>query len=66
MKHSDQELLLNEILADDELSAFRQASLQRGLTAIRRRRSRRSVLQIATVAALLLLTAFAFLLHSRR
>jgi len=63
MKPSDQDSLLNEILADDELSAFRQASLERGLTAIRRLRSQRSILRRCALAALPLLGALAFFLH---
>jgi len=64
MKHSDQELLLKEILAGNELSSFRQTSVERGLAALHRRSNQRSVLRIAALAALPLLTALALLLHS--
>ena len=41
MKRSEQDQLLKEILAGDDLSDFRQASLEQGLVAIRRQSRRR-------------------------
>jgi hypothetical protein len=41
MKNSDENPLLKEILADDNLSALRHASLEQGLNAIRRQRRMR-------------------------
>lgn len=52
MKRSEQDQLLKEILAGDELSDFRQASLEQGLVAIRRQRRRRRVGRACALASL--------------
>lgn len=52
MKRSEQDQLLKEILAGDELSDFRQASFEQGLVAIRRQRRRRRVVRACALASL--------------
>ena len=67
MDRSDQDRLLKEILAGDELAGFRQESLESGLTQLRKLRQRRRALRIC-VLALMPLLAFAvgrFLLPSK-
>lgn len=62
MKRSDQDELLKDILGDGSLDAMRQASLARGLEALRRRQQRRRGLEVAAAAvvALLVMVAAAF------
>jgi hypothetical protein len=56
MKTSNKKPLLEEILGDDELNALREATLSRGLNALRRRQRRRRQFQMAaTIAPLLFL-----------
>ena len=52
MKHSKRDQLLKEILTGDDLSDFRQASLERGLAVIRRQRQRRHVVHACVLASL--------------
>ena len=57
MKRSDQDRLLREVFANENLDRLRAASLATGLGALRQRRRRRTIL--ATTASLaLMLTAF--------
>lgn len=65
MKSDKPNCLLKEILAGDELADFRQASLEQGLSAIRRQqRRRRHILRLSALLLLPLLFTFAIL--SRR
>lgn len=65
MKSDRPNSLLKEILAGDELADFRQASLEQGLSAIRRQeRRRRHIVRLSALLMLPLLFAFAIL--SRR
>jgi hypothetical protein len=52
MKRSEQDQLLKEILAGDDLSDFRRASLEQGLVAIRRQRRRRRVVRACALVSL--------------
>jgi hypothetical protein len=52
MKSPDENPLLREILSDEELSEFRNASLDRALTEVRHARQRRRVARIAALAIL--------------
>jgi hypothetical protein len=52
MKRSEQDRLLNEILAVDEPSDFRQASLDVALTSIRRKRQARRIACICALSGL--------------
>jgi hypothetical protein len=54
MNTSDKNQLLNELLGGDELNACRQATLARGLEALRRRQRRRRQFQVAALMAPLL------------
>ncbi len=55
MKSSERDRLLQEILAGDDLTEFRQASLDHGLTLVRRLRHRRRALRLCAVVCLPLL-----------
>jgi hypothetical protein len=55
---TDKNPLLNEVLGGDELTHFRDATLARGLDALRRRARRRRQFQVATVMAPLLFLAW--------
>jgi len=57
MKHDNRDELLDELLAGKELEDFRQASLQRGLALIRRRRRDREFGRIAAMVILPVLLA---------
>ena len=57
MKHSEQDRLLQEIISGEELSSFRQASLENGLALIRRQRRRRQNTRVCVLASLPLLLA---------
>src|ERR1051325_10779413 len=59
MKRYDEEDLLKELLAGEDLSEFRRRSLDHGLDALRRTRRRRQVLRGGAVAVLPLLLAAA-------
>ncbi len=61
MNRSEQDRLLGEILAGDEVAGFRQASLERGLTALRRRQRQRA-LRTGVLALTPLFVALGFLL----
>ena len=52
MNRSEQDRLLQEILAGDDLTAFRQASLGQGLTLVRRLRHRRRAVRLCAVVCL--------------
>lgn len=57
MKRSEQDRLLEEIISGDELSSFRQASLENGLALLRQQRRRRRNTRVWVLAALPLLLA---------
>ena len=57
MKHSEQDRLLQQIISGEELSSFRQASLENGLALIRRQRRRRQNTRVCVLASLPLLLA---------
>jgi len=61
MKPHEPNRLLKEILAGDELTDFRQASLEQGLNAMRRRQRRRRVVRVCALLMLPLLLTFAIL-----
>ena len=63
MKRSEQDQLLKEILAGDDLSDFRQASLEQGLMAIRRQRQRRRIVRACALVCLPLLLALGILIR---
>jgi hypothetical protein len=52
MKRCDQDRLLSNLLAGDEVSAFRQSSLEQGLALLRRRRRHRRVARWCLLACL--------------
>jgi hypothetical protein len=56
---------LNEILGSDEVSGFRQASLEQGLAAFRKTRSRRRAVRTGALVALPALLAAVVLIHQR-
>lgn len=53
MNQSDQDRLLKELLAEEASSGFRQASLERTVVAMRRRRQLQRVSSVCAVAALM-------------
>ena len=55
MTPQDQDQLLHELLSGDEISAFRHASLKKGLDAIRTQRKRRRVTRAVAAGCLALL-----------
>ena len=57
MKHPEHDRLLNEIVTGEELADFREASLQRALTAIRQQRRRQRSLRLGVLASLPVLVA---------
>ncbi len=63
MKRGDQDHLLKEILTGDELSEFRQVSLETGLAALRQEAARRHRRRASLLACLPLCLAVAFLLR---
>jgi hypothetical protein len=63
MKRPQQDQLLKEILTGDDLSNFRQASLERSLATIRRQHQRQRTARICALAAVPLLLAVEVLLH---
>jgi hypothetical protein len=65
MKRHERDQLLKEILGGDEVSEVRQASLEQGLTAIRKSRARRRALRAGTLVMLPALLAVALLVHQR-
>jgi hypothetical protein len=65
MKRHERDQLLNEILGSDEVSGFRQASLEQGLAAFRKARSRRRTLRTGALVVLPALLAAAVLIHQR-
>jgi hypothetical protein len=65
MKRHERDQLLNEILGNDEVSGFRQASLEQGLAALRKARSRRRAWRTGALVALPALLAVAVLIHQR-
>ena len=64
MNHRDQEKLLKEILPAEDMSDFRSASLECGLTGLRRERRRRHVVRFS-VALLVILGSIRLLVHSQ-
>jgi hypothetical protein len=64
MKLPEQDRLLKEILAGDELTNFRQASLEQGLNVMRQQQRRRRVVRICVLVTVPLL--FGVVLLSRR
>ncbi len=50
MKHPEHDRLLNEIVTGEELADFREASLQRALTAIRQQRRRQRFVRLGALA----------------
>lgn len=52
MKHPEENSLLNELLTGEEVAQFREASLQHGLTVLRRRKRRARVFQCGALVAL--------------
>lgn len=63
MNDRDQDRLLGEILAGDELAEFRQSTLERGLVSLRQRQRRRRAVRLGTLASLPVLLAVGFLCH---
>ena len=63
MNKSDRDQLLTDILGDDGLEALRQASLARGLDALRRRRLLRRGFEFAAAVAVPLVVVFAAVFH---
>lgn len=63
MKRHEQDQLLKELLADDDLPAFRQASLERGLTFLRHKRRRQRAVRLGALACAVLLCAVGMLLN---
>jgi hypothetical protein len=63
MKRHERDQLLKEILGGDEVSRLRQASLEQGLTAIRKTRGRRRALRTGALVMLPALLAAAVLVH---
>src|SRR3990172_5841501 len=63
MNSPDENPLLQEILADEKLSALRRESLTNGLETVRRARRRRRVAQAGMLAVLPAFLVLAFLLH---
>ena len=57
MKHPEHDRLLNEIVTGEELADFREASLQQGLTAIRRQRRRQRSLRLGPLAGVPIVVA---------
>ena len=57
MKHPEHDRLLNEIVTGEELADFREASLQRALTAIRQQRRRQRFVRLCALAVVPLLAA---------
>lgn len=55
MKHSERDRLLTEILAGEEVSGFRQTSLELGLRALKTRQRRRQIARICMVCSFALL-----------
>lgn len=62
MKRQEQDHLLNELLAGEEVSNFRQASLAQAQAAIRSRNQRRRAVRIGVLAALPVLGVIALVL----
>jgi hypothetical protein len=63
MKRHERDHLLNEILGSDEVSGFRQTSLDQGLAAFRKARSRRRAGRTGALVALPVLLAAAVFVH---
>lgn len=63
MNHDEQDQLLKELLSGDELAAFRQASLEGGLTWVRRKRRRQRAVRFCALACAALLCASGILLN---
>ena len=62
MKRSEEDRLLQEMLAGEELADFRQSSLEEGLVKIRRQRRHRRAVRIGAVASLPCLLALTIVL----
>ena len=62
----DQDRLLNEILAEDELADFRRASLERGIAAMRSQNRRRRAVNVCALVLLPALMTLAILLNQAR
>lgn len=63
MKRQEQDQLLKELLTDDEMSAFRQASLEGGIAFVRRKRRRQRAVRLSALACAVLLCASGILLN---
>src|SRR5882724_682106 len=66
MKPSEQEKLLKEILPEEDLRDFQQASLEHGLTFLRQRRRRGYLLRASALATVLSLVTLGLLLKPHR
>jgi hypothetical protein len=64
MKPSEHEKLLKELLPDERIADFRQASLELGLTSIRRHRRQRLLFRAGALAAVACLLICALLLEN--
>lgn len=65
MKPSDQEKLLKELLPDERLANFREASLKHGLASLQRHRRQRFFFRIGALAMVACFLAFGLLLENR-
>ena len=61
MTEEEKKQLLNAILADDDLARLRTATLNRGLTELRRRRRRNTAARISLIALPVVALAFVML-----
>ncbi len=64
MKHHEQDQLLNEILAGEEVTEFRRASLARALDALQRRKRRQRAWRAGALALPVLLATVLWLSRS--
>jgi hypothetical protein len=65
MNRRDQEKLLKEILPAEDISDFRNASLERGLAGLRHERRRRQVVRFSAALIALVGLSIGLLVHSR-
>ena len=66
MTRTEQDRLLNDLLAGEDLEAVRKATLECGLTALRRRRQFRQMVRTCTLFCLPLLVTLVLLLFNHR
>lgn len=64
MKPHDKERLLNEMIGGEQLEAFRQATLECGLSALRRRRRYKRIVKVSGLACVPLLATLFVLSRS--